>query len=374
MKLKGITLQDLHFGHKRTEEMYKEEMPVIFDYLEKNEVHIVNLAGDYFDRKLSATEPAIAYAIAFFDQLMEICTRKRIKVRVILGTSSHDLNQYTTLFQHYFERTDLDIKYIPTIQEETIEGINFLYVPEEYPESNETYYAEYKAKSYNAMIGHGTWDFVSFIANLEQEKIKEGTRSAPVFAYTEWEEALKDGFAIFGHIHMRQNFKNVYYSGSFTAWAFGDASKKGFMSYEIDTETKEWKVEYIDNSKAPTYTSVSIKKLFKGQDLDVLTLEELQVIINEQISATDNLKLDLAGLSEDKVKIFKDLFRKDPSVKVEVKKKKVTLKEEGEAAIYDTYGYILKRELPLDKTIQKFVEEEYEEKFTLERINEIITE
>ena len=376
MKLNGIALFDLHFGHKRTEEMYKEELPMFLEYLKTNgdEIDVLNFNGDYFDRKLSSTEPAIAYAIAFFNEVIEICIEKNIKVRVILGTRSHDLNQYTTLFQHYFERTDLDIKYIPTVQEEEINGIKILYVPEEYPEDNEAYYAEYKAKSYHVMHGHGTWDFVSFIANSESEKVETGTRSAPIFVYDEWESALQNGFALFGHIHKRQHHKNVYYSGSYTAWGFGDASEKGFMTYQIDTEANTWKVEYINNTKAPSYASVSIKGLFRGQDISNLTLEEIQTIINENLTDTDNVKIDLAGLSEDKIKVFKDLFKDNSNVKIEVKKKKATLKEEGEPAIYDTYGYILKRELPLDQTIQRFVKEEYGENFTLERIKEIITE
>ena len=61
---------------------------------------------------------------------------------------------------------------------------------------------------------------------------------------------LKNGFAIFGHIHERQSHKNIYYSGSYTAWGYGDASDKGFVIYEIDTETKEWKVEYVNNEKS----------------------------------------------------------------------------------------------------------------------------
>jgi hypothetical protein len=372
MKLKGMTLQDLHFGHKHTERMYNEELPFALEYLRTHEVHILNLNGDYFDRKLSATEPAIAYAIAFFDELMSICVEKKIKVRIILGTRSHDLNQYTTLFQHYFERSDLDIKYMSTVQEETIEGVDFLYVPEEYPENSDEYYKEFKTKSYSSMHGHGTWNFVSFIANMEYEKVGTSTHSAPVFMYEEWESALKNGFAIFGHIHERQSHKNIYYSGSYTAWGYGDASDKGFVVYEIDTETKEWKVEYVNNEKAPAYTTLSIKKLFKGEDLESLTIEQLQEKLTEQIEKTDNLKIDLAGLSEDKIKIFKDLFKKNDNVKVEVKKKKVTLKEDNEPAIYDTYGYILKRELPLDKTIQKFIKEEYSETMTLDRINELI--
>jgi hypothetical protein len=376
MKLKGLVLKDLHFGHKRTEEMYKEELPIVSNYLREHgdDIDILNINGDYFDRKLSATEPAVAYAIAFFDELMTICIEKEIKVRIILGTRSHDLNQYTTLFQHYFERVDLDIKYMTTITEENIDGINILYVPEEYPENNELYYAEYKKKSYHVMHGHGTWNFISFIANAENEKIETGTRSAPVFIYEEWENALKNGFAIFGHIHKRQTFKNVYYGGSFSAWGFGDASEKGFIIYEIDTDANTWKVEHINNEKAPGYKSLSLKSLFKGQDLTKLTLEEIQVVLNEQLKGTDNIKVDFNGISEDKIKIFKDLFKTNENVKVEVKKKKASLKEDAEPAIYDVYGYILKRELPLDKTIQKFIKEEYDEDFTLERINEIITE
>ena len=51
MKLKGMTLQDLHFGHKHTERMYKEELPFALEYLRTHEIHILNLNGDYFDRK-----------------------------------------------------------------------------------------------------------------------------------------------------------------------------------------------------------------------------------------------------------------------------------------------------------------------------------
>ena len=374
-KLKALAIQDLHFGHKYTERMYKEECPLIIKELNERDIDILNFNGDYFDRKLSATEPATAYAIRFFDELMEICEEKKIKVRIILGTRSHDLNQYVTLFQHYFERPELDIKYMTSVTEETIDGVKFLYVPEEYPESSEEYYKEYKKKSYDAMLFHGTWDFVSFIANLEHEKRKEIMRSAPVFYYDEWENAIKNGFALGGHIHQRQDFKNVYYSGSLTAWGFGDPSEKGIMYYEVDTETKEWKVEYINNENAPDYTSVSMKKLFKGQNLDDLTLEDIQIVLNEYVKDTDNLKIDLAGLSEDRIKIFKDVFKKDPKVKIVVKKSKKLLKEEAlEPAIYEKYGYILKRELPLDKTIQKFIKDEYNGKITLEKINEIIKE
>jgi hypothetical protein len=364
--IKGVTLQDIHWGNKDSDRMYAEISPFFLDYLKNNEVHILNLNGDYFDRKLTATEPAIFYAITFFDDMMKICVEKNIKVRIILGTRSHDLNQYTTLFQHYFTRSDLDIKYISEVQEEELLGVKILYLPEEYPEDEKEYYKEYKTKSYNIIHGHGMWDFVAFTGPIDEEKT--GVRGAPIFVYEEWKNTIKNGLAIFGHIHKRQNHHNVYYSGSFTAWGYGDVSSKGFTAYEIDTDKNIWNFKYIDNPLAPKYESVSVKEIFKGKDLSKLTIEEIQKSLNEQIEGTDNLKIDLAGLPEETIKIFKKSLEGKTNVKVEVKQKKALLTETVEPAIYDKYGYILKRELPLNETIQRFIEEELKEKLTIDEI------
>jgi hypothetical protein len=50
------------------------------------------------------------------------------------------------------------------------------------------------------------------------------------------------------------------------------------------------------------------------------------------------------------------------------------LKESAEPAIYEKYGYILKRELPLDETVKRFIKEEYSSDMTLEKIKELLTE
>jgi len=368
--VKGITLQDIHWGHKESDRMYEEIKDFVLDYLNNNEIHILNFNGDYFDRKLVATEPAIFYAINFFDEIMRICIQKNIKVRIILGTRSHDLNQYSTLFQHYFTRADLDIKYITEIQEEELLGLKILYVPEEYPENEKEYYKEYKTKSYNVIHGHGMWDFVSFTGYIEENK--NGIRAAPIFIYDEWKDSIKNGLAIFGHIHKRQNYNNIFYSGSISSWSYGDPSEKGFISYEIDTETEKWSLNYITNTMAPKYESISIRNIFKGKDLSKLTIDEIQKSLTEQISNTDNLKIDLGGLSEDTIKIFKKSFEGKSNVKIEVKEKKALLTESKEPAIYEKYGYILNRELPLNETIQKFIEDEFSEKITTKEIDDYL--
>jgi hypothetical protein len=372
MIVKGITIQDLHFGHKRTEEMYNE-LHIVKDYLNDNEVHILNINGDYFDRKLVGTEPAIFFAVNFFSELIEICKRKNIKVRIIQGTRSHELNQLTTMFQHYLNDPKLDIKIILNVQEEDLMGMKVLYIPEEYPETGIEYYKEFMAKEYNIIHGHGTWDFVSFIANSDyQENSKVGMHSAPVFNYKDWAPTIKNGLAIFGHIHKRQSHKNVYYSGSFTSWGYGDRSDKGFTSYEIDTETNKWKFSYITNEKAPRYDVISVKELFKDVDINTISTEDIQKILNEEVGKTDNLRIDLAGLSKDKIEILKKAFSSNEKVKVEVKEKKALLKESTEPAIYDRYAYILNRELPLDETVKRFIVEDYKADISLEKIKELL--
>jgi hypothetical protein len=369
--VKGVTIQDLHFGHKRSEEMYNE-LRQFKDFLNNNEVHILNINGDYFDRKLVGTEPSTFYALTFFSELVEICERKNIKLRVLLGTRSHDLNQVSTMFQHYLSRPTLDFKYIPTIQEEEILGLKVLYIPEEYPENGEEYYKPFKTNHYNIIHGHGTWDFVSFTSGDYEENSKVGIHSAPVFVYEEWKRAIHNGFAIFGHIHKRQQFKNVYYSGSYTAWGYGDRSKKGFTYYEVDTETKKWKFEYKDNIECPRFDTVSVKELFDGKDLNTITFEDIQKALNEEITKTDNLRIDLAGISDDKIKMFRKSFENNSKVKIEVKKAKALLTESTEPAIYEKYGYILKRELPVNETVQKFIKEEYQSDLEVAKIEEIL--
>jgi hypothetical protein len=375
MIVKGLVIKDLHFGHKRTEQMYSE-LQIVKDYLNSNEIHILNINGDYFDRKLVGTEPAIFFAVSFFSELVDICKKKNIKIRIIQGTRSHELNQLTTMFQHYLFDPSIDMKIFYEVSEENLYNLNFLYVPEEYPEDGIEYYKTYKTKHYNVMHGHGTWDFVHFSTMIENEEepIKPGTHAAPVFVYDEWKNAIEGGLAIFGHIHKRQSHKNVFYGGSFTAWGYGDRSEKGFTTYEVDNETGKWKFDYHNNEKAPRYDVTTVKTLFSDRDLKDVTIEEIQKVINEEVSKTDNLRVDLAGLSEDKIEIFKKAFKENPKIKIEVKKKKALLKESNEQAIYEKYGYILNRELPLDETVKRFISEEYKTEMTLEKIKELLKE
>jgi DNA repair exonuclease SbcCD nuclease subunit len=369
--VKGVNIQDLHFGHKDTERMYNE-LSIVREYLLNNEVHILNINGDYFDRKLTASEPATLYAVNFFSELVEICKEKNIRMRVLQGTRSHDLNQISTLFQHYLNDPDLDLRFIHTVEEEQLLGLDVLYIPEEYPEDSEEYYGEFKKREYSMINGHGTWDFVAFENQIEHGA-QTNTLSAPIFMYSEWKDAVKNGFISFGHIHGRNQYgQKIFYSGSFTRWNYVEPSDKGFITWWYDTDKKTYKVEFVDNALAPSFEAISVKSIFEGKDLAKLSLEEVSLALNLAIERYDNVRIDLSGLSEEKIKILKKSLSDNPKVKTEVRQKKALLKESAEPAIYEKYSYILKRELPLNETVKKFVKEEFEQEITLDKINELL--
>lgn len=373
--VKGVEIADLHFGHKNTELMYSE-LTQFKEYLENNEVHILNINGDYFDRKLSGSEPAMFYAVTFFSELVEICIRKNIKLRIILGTRSHDLNQVKTMFNHYLLKEGLDMRYIETITEEDILGLKVLYIPEEYVDDPDTYYGEYKKKSYNMIHGHGTWDFVAHNSQIENNSENTGGLRAPVFIWKEWKDAVKDGFIIFGHIHGRNVYtKKIFYPGSFTRWGFGERSAKGFIAYDYNTETKEYNVNIIDNKLAPTYEVISVRELFKDTDIKELKVESIKTVLDNEIAKYDNIRIDLSGLEDAHIQLLKKVFSESPNVKVEVRDRKTLLKEEKtEPAIYEKYSYILKRELPMEETIKRYIEEDLKVKLSLETIKKLISE
>ena len=205
---------------------------------------------------------------------------------------------------------------------------------------------------------------------------KKSTHSAPVFIWKEWKHTIPNGFISSGHIHGRNVYSNkIYYSGSFSRWNFGERSDKGFTYFEYDLDNETYNVSFIDNKLAPKYEVFSVKEL--EIDLDATDTTTLQEMLDIQIgdSLTDHLRIDLSGLSKEKIEILKKHYAERPNVKIEVRdEKKVMLKEAKTAqkAEFDKYKYITKRQLPLNETIKRYCKEEYKKDIDLEKINTIL--
>ncbi len=370
MKVKGICLQDLHFGHKETARMYGE-LEIVKNYIVDNDLQFIHINGDYFHKKLSLNDQMSVMAIRFFADLVSLAEEKSIAIRVVQGTLSHDLNQMS-VFDSYLNNPKLDMKIIRNVTKEYIEryNLNVLYIPEEYVEDNDSLYEEYRNDKYDMIHGHGTWDFVAFKNQIEESNNRTKL-TAPIFMYDEWKDAIGDGFVIFGHIHGRNTYKKkIFYSGSFTRWGFGESSDRGFSVYEIDTETKEYVVSYINNDVAPKYNTYNISEMF-SEDTAVEDICQQMLWLQE---SEPNVRFDLSSLGSDKIELIKEVFNKKSTVKLENKDIKIERSHGNEDAIYEKYAYIFKKELPRDETIQKFIKEEYGKDITLESIRSNLIE
>jgi DNA repair exonuclease SbcCD nuclease subunit len=362
---KIVIINDIHFGIKDSKRLY-DELHQFTDYIESNPVDMVMFNGDFFDLKLAVGDLATFYAMSFFQKVITICKEKKIIVRMIQGTRSHDLNQLC-LFEPFTRDRDIDFKIYETVQEEEILGKKILFLPEEYPENFKTYYDEYKTKKYDILFGHGTWDFLSFGA--EKKESAKGVRQAPIFIFDEWQETLKEGVAVFGHIHGRTIHKDkVFYPGSFTRWGYGELGDRGFSVLTVDDSS--WSLEFINNTEAPIYSTASVKEICS--DMDTMSAADIISLITEQVKNNDHLRIDLSGLSADKIEIIKKSLSENANIKVEVREARTLLKESSDSERFKKYEYITKRQLPLNKTIQRFCKEELSKDLTLEVIDKIL--
>jgi hypothetical protein len=364
----GVVINDLHFGMRDSKRLY-DELSLFKQYLKDHpEIQILVFDGDYFDTKLSVTDPATFYAISFFKEVMDIVVPRKVMVRMVQGTRSHELNQLQ-LFKPYED--GCYFKIIETVQKEDIFGLHILYLPEEYPEDEEAYYKDYKADKYNIIFGHGTWDFV---AQMGQEELAARTdiHSAPVFEWSEWKNSVPNGFISFGHIHGRNVYgKKIYYSGSYTRWSYGERSARGFTAFTYDLDKQTYDVQFVDNTIAPRFDTLDLTDL--KVDLKTIEIKDLQKLLDEYIEKTDNLRITLTGLSEDKIGLLKKIYWNNPKVKLDIPVNATLLKESSKnKEDFKKYHYITKRELPIDKTIQRFAKEELNKQLDLDVIDTVI--
>lgn len=303
--------------------------------------------------------------------MIDIVKEKNIILRIIQGTRSHDLNQLQA-FKAYENSNELNFRIIESVSTEDLLGMHLLYIPEEYPEDAEEFYKEYKNDKYHIGFAHGTFDFVAPPGSIEISN--RSTHSSPVLIWKEWKDAFEKGFISSGHIHGRNVYSNkIYYPGSFSRWSFGERSDKGFTYFEYDLDNETYTVKFIDNTLAPKYEVTSIRDLdIKDENQSV---ESFQKVLDEMVEKSDNLKIDLAGLPEEKIKVLKEYYRNNPKVKIEVKdSKKELLRESKEATSkdFEKWHYITKRALPLNETIKKFCKEELGTDISIDMIDSVI--
>ena len=371
-KIKTIHISDIHFGKKDDYKLYEELNNIFFDSLidlknnnELNKYECIFIQGDLFDRVIRMNEPTSLYIFKFIENLCNIVSELKNPpyIRIIKGTKGHDYNQLKTL-EHFENRYEF-FKIIHTYQEEEIQLLNdenktlkILYIPEEYPENIKSYYnfESIEDNTYDYIIGHGMIDIVRFSSEEQKdETIKHG----PIFKNKDLIRICK-GPICFGHIHDYQEYKDkVFYTGSFSRFSFADLKDKGFLEFEYDLDDNSFDVSMWENYEAPTYKVIDLS------DYDSYDSEERIKIINRLKEKFNFIKIKSSN-KEDNIDILNQVLSEDSNIKLEVKKDIV------DNEIDERFNFILKRELDLPHTIQKYIDITENKKIPLNIINKII--
>lgn len=357
-----VNISDIHIG-KKDDMRLKEELEIFFDYLKDTEdIDMITVSGDLFDRVLTANEYGTTLALEFIQRLIDLYIPE-IDIRIIKGTRSHDFNQLDIL-KVFKEKAGSHFKIIEKNEVEVFNGYKILYLPEEYPTDYDDFYKEnllgVEDKVYDFIIGHGMIDFIAFTGYEDDSENR--VHGTPTHKADDLIRVTK-GPIIFGHIHEKQEYKDkIYYTGSYSRYSFDTPSEKGFMVFDIDDDDpSKFKMTFIENTKAPTYAVLDIDKLnLEGVDDHVKYIKELSDKYDfVKIKTGNKANLDIA----------RALTEKDSSIKVQsVNKEKETIKVDPK------YEYILKKELPLNETIRKFMNEEYDKDIDLDFISKVISE
>lgn len=376
MKVNSLFLGDVHFGISNTPHLYEELTAIIPKILVERNIHIMLIVGDYFDRELVGSHKY--YATRFFAEIASICDKHKIALRMIKGTKSHDYNQLTGFFGSTNTLLpNLDFKIINTVEDEEILGLKVLYIPEEELLNQTEYYAPFKEKKYNIIAGHGTWDFVDkasfLLGNNDLDKM-----ASPVHLTKEWNPVLEKGFSVFGHIHNGNSYKNKYfYTRSFSRWVHGQQEEKGFLVSETDNETFEYKVEFIENTLAPKYDTMSFEEVmgsinFKDQSiLDVR--KKLKSMVEK--GSSNRIRINVTDLSPMEIVLLQKAASVLDNIDLSIESKKmeeILLEEQAENSVHDYVIHPEKYGLTPEDVIIRFAKENNNEDILMSDLTSVI--
>ena len=367
---------DLHTGKiKDVNYVYKVVCDMIDTEIHLNKTDLVVSCGDFFDRLLKTNDDFVSLAINIMSYLVRACKKTNTKIRLVVGTESHEMSQYR-LFNYHLNSKDVDVRVIDTVTEETINGKKILYVPEEYVESKEDHYVRtlYSNARYDYIFGHGVIAEGMPMATFGNKSTNLEKR-VPIFKTGELSKASH--ITCFGHYHVHTRLGGgVYYIGSLFRDSHGEEEPKGYLIIEDD------KVSFVENKDAYLYRTYRL-----SDDAEVYSdVEKLSSLISK---IKKENKPIFEGEEFGKIRMLFDLpVNVDPSFKENLRtllenekqisilvKEKTTAEQEVESTIEVEYDFILDPSLPIGDKIHRYIGKQYPDfNISLKELTALITE
>lgn len=331
---KIVSISDIHFGcNENPEYMYNQLKQQFINKLINLDFDMIAVCGDLFDSKFMSNNIAITYAIQFIDDLVTFCTSKNATLLLLAGTLSHDANQLS-LFYHYMNNPNIDVRIVEKIQFEDIKGLRVLCIPELYGISeNEYINILYNSGGYDLCFLHGTYKNSykgSEIATLN-------SNHAPIFGINHFDNC--SGPIIMGHYHIPSVYDGyAYYNGSTFRFNFGEEQEKGFLVTLYNKNTRQHYTELIP-IKSHTYSTININHLLNEDPKKII-----EWIKSEKVNRNiDFIRVQFNNAGEN-MNIVRNYFRNVGNVKLQELDKKDKQIQQIDQEILEKnqkYSYIL---------------------------------
>lgn len=279
--MRFVHLADVHFGRpfttlenkglamqRRMEQ--REAFNKTIEYIKENKIEYLFICGDLYEKEYIG-QSTIEYINKKFEEI------PYTKIYIVPG--NHDPNLKNSYYRNYQFSKNVKI-FTSTLEKISDRNIN--------------------------IYGYGFEDFYMQTKALEDFKIEENNKINILLTHCDIDgaknndirynpinkttlESIGFDYVALGHIHKAEIDEKIAYSGSLISLGFDEQGKHGFIAGEINDETKELKLEFIEADEKEF-----IEKEFDISDIN--SKEELIEKIN-QINFPENkyIKIILIG-------------------------------------------------------------------------------
>ena len=385
-KYTGIVISDIHVGANDLEKLRNEftEMLIKKIYsMKKLDFLIIN--GDFFDHKFYLNDKEATVAYLMLKELIKACKEKDAVIRIVYGTESHECNQYDILsLLKIYDKIDV-IKYAK--EEELLEDLHILYLPEEHLYDRDKYYEKYfkNDKKYDYVFGHGIVREVmkEAVVHIENNSPNESKRKkVPIFNSVELSRICK-GQIYFGHYHINREIDDKVFSvGSFSRWQYGEEGRKGYYILDCNTKKEEYSNTFIENTLARSFKTISF-----GYDSSAFTSEEklndslmevdklLEREVYDNVRCIFNIPNNIEN-PEATINYLKERYKFNNNIKVEITHGFIEEKRKQQKEKIQTdnekYSFIFDKNLDMEYKVSKFIVIEYNKNIPTDNIAKYI--
>lgn len=248
-------ISDIHLGHnKNPAARIVENLLVAFpDNTETASLDIIFIAGDVFDQVLMFNDVDINAIKFWINNLLHLCAKYDIELRVVEGTPLHDRRQ-SLYFQkeNTINKIGASLRYIDALEIEYFErfDIHVLYIPDELAGGPDVTLQSVKdlmrargIEQVDHAIMHGLFKFQIPGVDIRTAHNED-----------EYLKLVKHNIFI-GHDHTHKSFDRIYVQGSFDRLGHGYESSKGHMRAK-HLPDGDWEIRFVENTNAMRFMTL----------------------------------------------------------------------------------------------------------------------